>query len=169
MQAIRRNLPSGMPDADRPARYSDDMLALGFTERHGSDLRSVAVWGRWLIWNGRRWASDATQRAVELARDVGREASIDVLAGQGSMRLAASAASAKTIGAIERLARADHRHAATVDEWDRDRWLVNTPDTTIDLRTGKGRAHDRDDRITKTTAVAPGGAWLRITSVGNRH
>lgn len=153
---IRRNLPSGMPDADRPARYSDDTLALGFTERHGSDLRYVAVWGRWLIWNGRRWASDETQRAVELAREVGREASIEVLAGKGSMRLAASVASAKTIGAIERLARADHRHAATVDEWDRDPWLLNTPDETIDLRTGKGRAHDRDDRITKMTAVQLG-------------
>lgn len=53
---IRRNLPWGMPDSDRPARYADDTLALGFTERHGSDLRYVAVWGRWLIWNGRRWA-----------------------------------------------------------------------------------------------------------------
>lgn len=162
---IRRNLSSGMPDADRPARYSDDTLALGFTERHGSDLRYVAVWGRWLIWNGRRWASDETQRAVELAREVGREASIEVLAGKGSMRLAASVASAKTIGAIERLARADHRHAATVDEWDRDPWLVNTPDETIDLRTGKGRAHHRDDRITKMTTVAPGGAcplWLSV-------
>ncbi len=40
---IRRNLPSGMPDADHPARYADDTLALGFTERHGSDLRYVAV------------------------------------------------------------------------------------------------------------------------------
>lgn len=162
---IRRNLPSGMPDADRPARYSDDTLALRFTDRHGGDLRYVAVWGRWLIWNGRRWASDETQRAVELAREVGREASIEVLAGKGSMRLAASVASAKTIGAIERLARADHRHAATVDEWDRDHWLVNTPDETIDLRTGKGRAHHRDDRITKMTTVAPGGAcplWLSV-------
>ena len=165
---IRRNLPSGMPDADRPARYADDTLALGFTERHGSDLRYVAVWGRWLIWNGRRWASDETQRAVELAREVGRDASVEVLAGKGSMRLAASVASAKTIGAIERLARADHRHAATVDEWDCDPWLLNTPDETIDLRTGMGRPHDRGDRITKMTTVAPAGACPLWLSVLNR-
>jgi putative DNA primase/helicase len=32
-------------------------------------------------------------------------------------------ASAKTVAAIERLARADRLHAATVDEWDSDRWI----------------------------------------------
>ena len=36
--------------------------------------------------------------------------------------------SAKTVYAIERLARSDRRLAATVDQWDADPWLLNTPD-----------------------------------------
>lgn len=36
----------GNPDAV-PVEFSDDALALEFSERHGDDLRYVAVWGRW--------------------------------------------------------------------------------------------------------------------------
>ena len=48
-------------------------------------------------------------------------------------------ASAKTVAAVERLAKADRRHAATVDQWDADPWLLNTPDGVVDLQTGKMR------------------------------
>ena len=34
-------------------------------------------------------------------------------------------------------AKADRRHAATVDQWDADPWLLNTPGGVVDLRTGK--------------------------------
>ena len=57
--------------------------------------------------------------------------------------------SAKTIAAIERLARSDPRLAATVDQWDRDPWLLNTPAGTIELQTGHMREHRREDYITK--------------------
>jgi len=148
---------------DRPAAWSDDALALRFTERHEHDLRFVNLWGRWLIWNGQRWQTDETQHAIELARRIAREASAEIIDDKGPARLAASVASAKTVAAIERLARADRRHASVTDDWDADPWLLNTPGGTIDLSTGRMRAHARADRITKITAVAPGGAcpaWL---------
>lgn len=148
---------------DRPAAYSDDALALRFTARHADDLRFVSTWGRWLIWNGQRWAIDETQRALDLARDIGREASAEIIAEKGPARLAASVASAKTVTAIERLARADRRHASVTEDWDADPWVLNTPGGTVDLTTGETRPHNRSDRITKITAVAPGGAcpaWL---------
>jgi putative DNA primase/helicase len=66
-------------------------------------------------------------------------------------------ASAKTVSAIERLAKSDRRMAATIDQWDADPWLLNTPDGVIDLRTGTVRAHRADDYMTKITAAGPGG------------
>ena len=36
-----------------------------------------------------------------------------------------AAFSAKTVAAVEMLARSDRRIAATVDQWDRDPWLFN--------------------------------------------
>ena len=64
-------------------------------------------------------------------------------------------ASARTVAAVERLAKADRRLAATVDQWDADPWLFNTPGGTIDLRTGKIRPHRTEDYMTKIAAAAP--------------
>ena len=72
-----------------------------------------------------------------------------------STRIQAVLASAKTVAAVERLAKADRRIAATVDQWDTDPWFLNTPSGVIDLRTGERRPHNPRDYITKTTAVAP--------------
>ena len=36
-------------------------------------------------------------------------------------------ASAKTVAAVEKLAKSDRRLAATVDQWDADPWVLNTP------------------------------------------
>ncbi len=68
---------------------------------------------------------------------------------------------AHTVEAVERLARADRRHAATVDQWDCDPWVRNTPGGIVDLRTGVTRPAKRDDYATKITAVAAGGECLQ--------
>jgi putative DNA primase/helicase len=61
---------------------------------------------------------------------------------------------------VERLARSDRRHAATVEQWDVNPWLLNTPGGVVDLRTGELRPALREDYMTKITAVAPGGECL---------
>jgi putative DNA primase/helicase len=66
-------------------------------------------------------------------------------------------ASAKTVAAVERLAKADQRLAAAIDQWDADPWLLNTPAGAIDLRTGKHRRNRPEDHCTKITVVAPDG------------
>jgi putative DNA primase/helicase len=44
-------------------------------------------------------------------------------------RAASAVASAKTVAAVERLAKADRRLAATTAQWDAVDWFVNTGDT----------------------------------------
>jgi phage/plasmid-associated DNA primase len=144
----------------RPADYSDEALASRFTARHRDDLRFVNTWGRWLVWDGKRWQPDETLIVTDHARGLVREASSEILSLQ---KLATVVASAKTVSAIERLARADHQQASQTGDWDRDPWLLNTPTGTIDLKTGQVRPHDRRDLITKMTAVGPAGdcpMWL---------
>jgi len=161
----RGRTPDGEPveTLDRPAEYADDALALRFTAHHEHDLRFVNPWGKWLIWDGKRWRADETLEAYDLARAVAREASAELVERKGPHKLAQAVASAKTVAAIEHLARADRRHASRTEDWDANPWLLNTPDGTVDLRTGSMRAHDRTDLITKMTTVAPGGEcplWL---------
>ena len=74
-----------------------------------------------------------------------------------SSRVQTALASAKTVAAVERLAKADRRLAATIAQWDADQWLLNTPGGAVDLRTGKMRPAQIYDYATKITAVGPGG------------
>ena len=43
------------------AEDSDDELAAGFVEQQRDNVRYVAPWDRWFVWNGKRWASDQTK------------------------------------------------------------------------------------------------------------
>src|ERR1022692_3826400 len=108
-----------------------------------------------------RWVDDDTPHVFDLVRGICRAASAEC--GDAKERAAMKIAAAQTVTAIERLARADRRHAATVEQWDADPWLLNTPAGTIDLRTGQRDEHRRNEYITKITAAGPGGdcpLWL---------
>jgi putative DNA primase/helicase len=65
--------------------------------------------------------------------------------------------SSQTVSAVERLARCDPEHAATVAQWDSDPWLFSTPVGVVDLKTGELREHSRGDYITKLAGAGPGG------------
>jgi putative DNA primase/helicase len=138
-------------DEPRPPAFSDEALAQRFAELHANDLRYVAAWGRWLSWDGRRWTLDETLAAYDLVRKICRAAAAECNKG----KIATALASAKTVAAVERLARSDRRLAATVDQWDIDPWLLNTPAGIVDLRTGKLLPHRAGAYMTKITGVAP--------------
>src|SRR5215472_6403588 len=149
-------------------QFSEDGLALKFSARHADTLRYVAMWGSWLHWNGQQWQRERTLKVYDEARTVCREA---VDHGGDAKRLL----SAKTVAAIETLARSDRRHATTAEVWDADAWVLNTPRGVVDLKTGDLLPHDADRHITKITAVAPGGdcprwrLFLDEISAGDRE
>ena len=154
-------------DADEPVVGNDesvwgteDALALAFTRRYHRDWRYVAAWGRWLVWDGQRWRTEETLAATDLIRSVCRQTALRA----DNPKVAAKLASAGTVSGVERLARADRRHAATTDEWDADPWLLNTPGGVVDLKTGRKRANERSDRMTKITTATPDGECPQWTA-----
>lgn len=146
--------------SDESVWGTEDALALAFTRRHHRDWRYVAAWGRWLVWDGQRWRNEDTLAATDLIRSVCRQTALRA----DDRKVAAKLASSGTVGGVERLARADRRHAATTDEWDSDPWLLNTPGGVVDLKTGRTRANDRADRMTKITTATPGGECPQWTA-----
>ena len=152
------------PNEARPPAFSDEALALRFAERHDFDLRFVAAWGKWLSWAGDHWEFDDTLHAYDLARQICREVAAECNKG----KIASAIASAKTVAAVERLARADRRLAATVDQWDADPWAFNTPDGVVDLRTGRRRAHNPHEHMTKIAVVGPRGDCPRFLAFLDR-
>jgi putative DNA primase/helicase len=153
--------------APQAVTHSEDALALEFTRRHGADWRYVASWGSWLQWDGCRWQFEDTLKAFDLARNVCRD---DASNGKNK-RTRNKLSTAGTVAAVVTLARADRTHAATNEIWDTDPWLLNTPGGSVDLKTGKLRAHDRADHCTHITTATPRGdcpQWrdflMRITA-----
>jgi putative DNA primase/helicase len=144
-------------------QFSEDALALRFSKKHGTDWRYVNAWRKWMRWDGSRWAEDSTLHVLDLARAICREASAEC--GDRERKIAARLASKDTAVAVERLAESDRCHATTIEQWDSDPWLLNTPTGTINLRTGELRPHRREEYLTKITAAGPDGdctLWLRF-------
>ena len=106
----------------RPPEFSDEALAQRFAERHGDELRYVAMWRHWYAWTGVRWKQDTTLNAFDRARAICRAASSDA----DKPNIKTALASAKTVTSVERLAKVDQRTAATTDQWDADPDTFNT-------------------------------------------
>jgi putative DNA primase/helicase len=106
-------------DADELPPEAEDTIALVFAERHANELRYVNAWGRWISFEGAHWIEDNTLHTFDRVRAVCRELAA---AGEHSPR---AVASAKTIVAVERLAKADRRLAATAEQWDNNSWMLN--------------------------------------------
>ena len=140
-------------DDIRPPAFSDEALALSFANEHAEKLRYIAAWSKWHVWDGKRWSADDTRLAFDTARRVCRKAARECNQDNAAKTLA----SAKTVAAVERLATADRRLAATTDQWDADPWLLNTPCGVVDLRSGEIHPQQPTDYMTKITAVAPDG------------
>lgn len=159
------------PDDDGlPELYSEDNVALRFSQIHADDLRYVAPWSRWMLWDGQRWRHDETMVAFDRARRVCRAVAAYVkadhtLTPKQQQTVAGKYGTSQSVASVERLAKSDRRHAATIGQWDADLWGLNTPAGVVDLRTGALKSGDRLSYMTKITNVAPGGAcptWLRF-------
>jgi D5 N terminal like len=138
-------------DDERPPEFSDEALALLFAGRHGHELKYVAIWNKFYIWKENVWRSDETLEVCDWARRLCRE----IASTCSNEKVARLLAGKTTVSSVVTLARADRRIAATVEQWDTDPLLLNTPSGVIDLRSGERRPHDPNDYLTKITAVAP--------------
>jgi putative DNA primase/helicase len=123
--------------------------------RHGRDLRYCHPWGRWLVWDGRRWADDATGEAVRRTKETLRylAASANEIEDDGArkrlLKFALESEKDARLRAALALAQSEHGIPVLPDELDSDTWLLNVANGTLELRTGELRPHDRADLITK--------------------
>ena len=98
----------------RPPEFSDEALALRLVERDGDGLCYVAAWSRWYAWTGARWEVDTNLDVFDRARGICRAVASDPDA-KGKTKT--DLTSARTVAAVERLARSDRRVAAVACWW----------------------------------------------------
>ncbi|MBN8279062.1 MAG: hypothetical protein J0M16_00450 [Gammaproteobacteria bacterium] len=140
---------------------SEDGLAVGFA-RTRENFRYVAAEATWKQWTGSLWGDDKTLSVYTKIREFVRWRAQHET---DSEKVKKDLKQAKTISAIERLLRSDPRYAATIDQWDRDPWQLNTPGGLVNLRTGSLGPSDREAYCTRITAVTPQGEcplWRRF-------
>ena len=166
--------PSPSEDWQRAEEHSTD---LGNAQRlcrlFGERLRYVYSWGAWLIWDGTRWVKDDTGAIDRLARETVRTmyteaADIDDSGTRKALgRWALVSESASKLSAMVDLARAELGIAVHHRDLDKDPWLLNCLNGTLDLRTGRLCPQVPTDLLTKQisvsydpTATAP--TWTRF-------
>jgi putative DNA primase/helicase len=164
---------------DNPLHYSDEeqaandplpnepMTELGYAKRliavFGDRLRYVPEWGpsgRWLVWDGKRWARDSTGQAPRWMKVIARRLTTQALAIQDSTERKAALhtarrgeSSASIRGALT-LASTEREAVVTPDGLDADPFLLNCVNGVLDLRTGHLMPHDPDLLLTKMTRAA---------------
>jgi putative DNA primase/helicase len=106
----------------------------------------------WLAYDGTRWQPDTCGYLERLAKHAARtlfNQYRDKPERDAAKRFAIAGESRRGIEAVIALLRSEPGISVTAGELDRDPWLLNAINGTIDLRTGKLRPHDRTDLITK--------------------
>ncbi len=147
-----------MPVATTPSVMTDTANGHRFMARHGENVRYVAEDKSWFVWNGSYWEKDILGRAVELAKDTALsiydEARAAAEAGRDSEELARWATTSLSTSKLDAMLKSASTVApVSASATDRDVWLLNCPNGTVDLRTGELREANRDDLITKSAYV----------------
>lgn len=145
---------------------SDEGNARRFAQFFSNDARFVAGMS-WLTWDEttRAWVRDTdgvrvlgmARRLPDFIREL--EAQRDGLDAEDAERLVGWANRTETLSRLEaavKLSRSDPLLLREADDFDSDRWLLNTPAGVLDLRTGRVRESRREDLMTRTVAWSVG-------------
>lgn len=147
----------GQGSTKTPTRLCTD---LGNAERlidlYGDRIRYCHPWGKWLIWDGKRWRIDDTGMAQKLAQATARSIWDEARAADDPARReelgshAAKTEKADRMAAMLKLAQA--MVPVLPGELDQHPWLLNCINGTVDLKTGIIREHRIEDML---TAICP--------------
>ena len=148
-----------------PATEDENLTDLGnvrrFVNQHHERLRAIISKrsNPWYMWVGTHWEPDHTGEAMRLAKQTVRSIHLEADRASDEEKRALLQAhayrseGAERIRAIVDLAKTEPEIAIREDQLDRDRWLFNVQNGTIDLSSGKLLRHKKSDYITKLSPV----------------
>jgi P4 family phage/plasmid primase-like protien len=123
------------------------------------ELVFCVTYRQWYLYNGKRWKQDADgaihRRAKAAVAGIFAAAAstTDTQKQQRLLKHALKSESARALQAMVTLASTEQGVAVTSTRLDRDLWLFNVQNGTLDLRSGVLSMHDRSDYITKISPV----------------
>lgn len=137
--------------------YTDLGNANRFARMYRSQLKYCFHFGRWLIWDGKRWALDDIGQVMDYAKKCIRSMYKEAGKIDNKNKRAAllgHAGRSETISRMKAMLElAQHMLAVRVDELDDDLWHLNVNNGVIDLKTGNLLSHDSRRLMTKMAPV----------------
>jgi len=141
-------------------QFTDSTNAMRLVKEHGRDIRYNASWKKWVVWNGKYWEMDEGgvlihEKGLEMVRNIYDELKktadyrerIDIekaaMMSESVRRRKAFVEAATWISALR----------TKTDELDRNPWLLNVKNGTVDILSGEFREHRQEDMITKIANV----------------
>lgn len=141
-------------------RMSDTGNAARLAALCGADLSYCREDGRFLVYERGRWGERKPDKVLAMTKKVIAKIWEDVAElPDGGLKDAVRKHAIKTESRVARKAMIDLVMAETgiaisLSDLDRDRWLLNVKNGTLDLRAGKLQSFNRDDLITKLSPVS---------------
>ncbi len=161
-QDVMRRLRVATEESGRPGprfTLTDLGNAERFVDQHGESVRFCHPWGRWFIFDGRRWVADDSGLVEAMMKTTVRNIYHEAAEADTDKERKAIADHAKRSESRARIADALHLARSETGipvspaQFDADPWLLNCENGTVDLRTGELREHRRADLITKLAPV----------------
>ena len=161
VHAIARSVANYAPNVSDDAfrTLTDAGNAQRFAQRYSGNVRYVAEWGQWIVWQGTHWEVDTTGAAMELAKELA-----SAIYGEGDLlanaeiridiaKHAKRSASAPRLKAMLELAASQPELVLHASDLDSHRGLLGVENGTLDLASGKLRPAAPDDYITMLAPV----------------
>jgi putative DNA primase/helicase len=140
------------PEKPAPVEFTEDSQVKLFVDKANDTLRYVDELDQWINHNGNYWEEVSKLAIIEVVRQLNRESALEL---QKDMKLARSLSTKRFSASVESWARGDRQCLLSVDELDKDPWLLGTEGGIIDLRTGQYIDKGQRPYVTMVTAVAP--------------
>ena len=158
----------------RSARPSHPLTDCGNAERlidyHGESIRYCPAKKQWFSWNGYRWAPDegaVVQLAKKTVRGMRHERTYILSQAEEEQddweavrrqadalaKWAVRSEGAPQISAMLRMAETDPRIVVEPEDFDRDPWVLNLRNGTVELKTARFREHRPEELYTKVAGA----------------
>jgi P4 family phage/plasmid primase-like protien len=144
----------------KPEMMSDLGNARRLVRLHGTNIRYVCAWGKWIVWVDGQWRKDEDGAVMRMAKSTVEEmfaeaARINDEDRRDAMRkFALKSQSAERLAAMVKLATSESEVVLAVEKLDADPMLLGVKNGVIDLRTGDFRQARQEDYITKRAGTA---------------
>jgi putative DNA primase/helicase len=141
-------------------QFTDSTNATKLSKEHGRNIRYLPAWKKWLVWNGTHWETDEGgalihEKGLQTVRNIYDDLlkTSDYRERNDIENFAKISESIRRREAMIKTAQYITELNIKADNLDRNHWLLNVKNGTIDVLTGEFREHRQEEMITKCANV----------------